>query len=66
MNIGKSIQTGMNTNEIDANQLAEQMSVTVSWINAMRNSIHANTKTVERFAKQFGMEVSEFVALGEE
>ena len=65
MNIGKSIQTGITNNDINANQLAEQMKVTVSWINAMRNSMHANTKTVERFAKEFGLEVSEFVALGE-
>ena len=65
MNIGKSIQTGMTNSETDAKQLAEQMKVTVSWINAMRNSTHANNRTVEIFAKQFDMEVSEFVALGE-
>jgi len=65
MNIGKSIEVGMSNKDINAQQLADQMKVTVSWINAMRNSMHANTKTVERFAKEFGLQVSEFVALGE-
>lgn len=65
MNFGKSIQAGMDIKKINAKQLADQMKVTVSWVNAMRNSLHANTKTVERFAKQLGLEVSEFIALGE-
>lgn len=65
MNVGKSIQAGMDIKAMNAKQLAAQMEVTVTWIDNMRNSLHANTRTVERFAKQFDLEVSEFIALGE-
>ncbi len=66
MNIGRSIEIAMTQNEKNAAWLADQLNLTVTRVNVMRNSIHTNTKTVERISRVFGMEVSEFVALGEE
>ncbi len=66
MNIGRSIEVAMTQNDKNAAWLADQLNLTVTRVNVMRNSIHANTKNVERISRVFGMEVSDFVALGED
>ena len=66
MNIGRSIEVAMTQNDKNSAWLADQLNLTVTRVNVMRNSTHANTKNVERISRVFGMEVSDFVALGED
>lgn len=65
MNIGESTRIAMETQGRDVKWLSEEFGVTRQRTHALINSINANTRTVQKLAKIFGFEVSEFIALGE-
>lgn len=66
MNFGKSIKVALAKAELNQRELAEQMDVSHRFVNRMANASTARISTAEKFAKAFGMKVSEFLALGEE
>lgn len=66
MNFGKSIKVALAMAEMNQRELAERMDVSHRFVNRMANAGTARIATAEKFAKAFGMKVSEFLALGEE
>lgn len=66
MNFGKSIKVALAKAELNQRELAERMDVSHRFVNRMANADTARISTAEKFAKAFGMKVSEFLALGEE
>jgi plasmid maintenance system antidote protein VapI len=65
MNVGKSISIALDQNDKGSAWLAEQMGVSVSRVNALRNSTNTTTTMLERLSKIFDMPISEFISLSE-
>lgn len=66
MNVGKSIKVALAQRGMTQAELAKRLGVTHTWLSAMANKPRASTASLEALAGQFGMKVSEFVALGED
>jgi len=66
MNVGKCIKIALAKRDINQTQLAGKLGCTQVWVNRLANSRTASMTTVETLAKAFDMQVSEFIALGED
>jgi DNA-binding XRE family transcriptional regulator len=68
MNLGKSIKIALLNAGKDKDQawLADQIGVSRTWMTAIANRPHSDTKHAEKIASVLGMKTSELIALGED
>jgi transcriptional regulator with XRE-family HTH domain len=67
MNVGKSIKIALINSEMKSKDLADKMGVSPSYISGLANaSKNPSIVTVMRIAIALDLQVSEFIALGEE
>lgn len=67
MNIGKSIKLSLIERGLKAQELAESVGMSKSYLSQISNGHRLpGIDVIERIAKSLGYSVSEFVALGEE
>lgn len=65
MNIGKSLKIALAQRELKQPWLATKLGLTRQQVSNIANTEHASGTTIDKVAKAFNMEASEFVALGE-
>ena len=65
MNIKRSFRRCMVDSDKNQKEIAEEIGISETLLSVWVNSIHLNTKNIERIAKVFTKSVSEFIALGE-
>ena len=65
MNVGKSLKIALAMNEKTQVDLVNELKMTRQQVSRLANNPSANSKTIERLAKSFGLSASEFIALGE-
>lgn len=66
MNTGKSLRVAMAKADISVNELAEKMGKKKQHISRLRVSTSMSKDCLEFMSKEFGIPVSEFIALGED
>ena len=67
MNVGKSIKLALINSDMKSKDLAAKMGVSPSYISGLANaSKNPSITTVMRISLALGLQVSEFIALGEE
>jgi len=66
MNAGKSIKVALAKRSMNQKQLAQKMGVSTAYICRLAAQEHIGMGTVVTLASQFGMKVSDFLALGED
>lgn len=65
MNIGRSIRVAIAKNDLNQTRLAERMGVSRAYISKLCCSQHVSMAAARRIADEFGMKLSDFIALGE-
>jgi transcriptional regulator with XRE-family HTH domain len=66
MNVGKSLKVALAVKGMRQTELANKLGLTRQWISRLANSNSASMETVCMLAGAIGMQVSEFIALGED
>lgn len=66
MNIGRSIKVALAKRDMKQIDLAKSMGCSVAYISKICRSKESGIGTIQKLADFFGMQVSEFIALGED
>lgn len=66
MNIGRSLRVALAKKDMTQKDLAAAMACSGAYINKLAKQEHAGMGAVKRLADYFGMQVSDFVKLGED
>lgn len=66
MNVGISLKVCLAKREINQTELAQELGLSRAAVNRYAKKKTASTRSIERFAKHFGLSTSEFIKLGED
>jgi transcriptional regulator with XRE-family HTH domain len=65
LNIGRSVKVAMAKRDMKQVDLAREMGCSVAYISKICRDAESGIGTIQKLANFFGMQVSEFIALGE-